>query len=114
MMHVHSHLSAMTHNAYDNAGPSIPGLGKDLAPTAATVKDCAAEDLAAFDQLGPLTRAAMNEGVVRWSSVKTLQLISDVWRQNPKHPLVDRRMADMIREANIGVALKIMDQACKS
>jgi hypothetical protein len=107
MMLDHPHFTGMSHNAYDNAGPSIPGLGKDLEPTSETVADCAAEDLAAFDQLGPLTRASMNEGVVRWSSVKTLELIRHVWRSDPKNQFVDRKMADMIRQASIDVALKI-------
>ena len=123
MMLANAHLSRMSHNAYDNAGPGIPGLGKDLEPTKETVADCAAEDLSAFDKLGPLTRAAMNEGVVRWSSVRTWELIRHVWRSDPLNPFVDGKMADMIRQASIDVVLKIrvhdehmiklMDQGCK-
>ena len=49
------------HDPYDNAGPNIRGLGKDDVT--------AQEELAAFDQLGPLTRRVINDALcVRWSS----------------------------------------------
>jgi hypothetical protein len=102
--------NTLTHNPYDNAGPAIPGVMKDMEPTRETVADCAAEDLAAFDQLGPLTRAVINNRMVtRWSSVRTLQLIREQWHADPKHPLVDRKVADMVKQANEVLALKIRE-----
>ena len=47
------------HRNYDNAGPAIPGLKKDVSPDADTVADVAVADMIAFDRLGPLTRAAI-------------------------------------------------------
>ena len=63
------------HRNYDNAGPDIPGLAKDFSPDADTVADGAVADMIAFDQLGPLTRAAMTGMCVQLSALGVLQLI---------------------------------------
>ena len=61
------------HNPYDNSGPIILGLDKD--------DIIAQEELAAFDQLGPLTRKVIDEKMcVCWSSHKTLEIILTLWR----------------------------------
>jgi hypothetical protein len=93
-----SHLQV--HNPYDNAGPNIPGLGKDDVT--------AQEELAAFDQLGPLTRKVINDTMcVRWSSHKTLEVIKKLWRSDPSNPTVDRNMAEMLLGANSDIIAEI-------
>ena len=70
-------------------GPGISGLDKD--------DITAQEELAAFDQLGPLTRRVIDEKMcVRWSSHQTLQVIKTLWRSNPLNPETDHSMADML------------------
>jgi hypothetical protein len=72
------------HNPYDNCGPHILGLDKD--------DITAQEELAAFDQLGPLTRRVIDEKMcVRWSSHQTLEAIKTLWHSDPFNPAIDRR-----------------------
>jgi hypothetical protein len=88
------------HNPYDNAGPSIPGLGKDDVT--------AQEEFAAFDQLGPLARKVINEVMcVRWSSHKTLETIIKGWCADPLNSAVDRDMAEMLLRANADIIAEI-------
>jgi hypothetical protein len=88
------------HDLYDNAGPSITGLSKDeVAPQ---------QELAAFDQLGPLTRKVINEVMcVPWSSHKTLEMIWKEWCADPLSPSVDRDMAEVLIRANAKISAKI-------
>jgi hypothetical protein len=88
------------HNPYDNCGPHILGLDKD--------DITAQQELAAFDQLGPLTRRVIDERMcVRWSSHKTLEVIKILWRSDPLNPTIDRGMADMLLTANAGILAHI-------
>jgi hypothetical protein len=68
----------------------------------------AQEELAAFDQLGPLTRRVIDEKMcVRWSSHKTLEVIKILWRSDPLNPTIDRSMADMLLRANANILAQI-------
>jgi hypothetical protein len=88
------------HNPYDNCGPHILGLDKD--------DITAQQELAAFDQLGPLTRRVIDEKMcVRWSSHKMLEVIKILWRSDPRNPTTDRSMADMLLTANAGILAQI-------
>ena len=88
------------HDAHDNAGPNIPGLSKD--------RVTAQEDLAAFDQLGPLTRKVINEVMcVSLSSRKVLQAIKEDFCADPLDPNVDRAVAEMLFRANAGIMAEI-------
>lgn len=94
-------------NAWDNAGPMDIGIGKDFAPTSAEeAADAAVEDQKAYDQLGPLTRQAMKESPVRWSSCKMLEYCT-VQRQRPTEPRVDRMLAAMIKQHEPSIIQKI-------
>jgi hypothetical protein len=85
---------------YDNSGPGISGLQKD--------DITAQEELAAFDQLGPLTRRVIDEKMcVRWSSHKMLEVIKILWRSDPLNPTTDRSMADMLLTTNAGILAQI-------
>ena len=88
------------HDPRDNAGPSIPGVSKDdVTPQ---------DELAAFDQLGPLTRKVINEVMcVRWSSHKTLKAIKEDLCADPLNPSVDRAMAEVLLRANAEIIAKI-------
>jgi hypothetical protein len=88
------------HDQYDNVGPSIAGLSRD---------DVTAQvELAAFDQLGPLTRKVINEVMcVPWSSHKTLELIVAVWHSDPLDPVIDEIMADTLLRANAQILAQI-------
>jgi hypothetical protein len=88
------------HDPHDNAGPSIPGLSKDDVP--------AQEELAAFDQLGPLVRTVISEMMcVPWSSHKTLQAIKEESCADPLNPGVDRDVAEMLLRANADIIAEI-------
>jgi hypothetical protein len=88
------------HNPYDNSGPSILGLDKD--------DITAQEELAAFDQLGPLTRKVIDEEMcVRWSSHQTLEVIKTLWRSDPRNPTIDHNMADLLLRANANILAEI-------
>jgi hypothetical protein len=88
------------HDPHDNAGPSIPGLSKDDVP--------AQEELAAFDQLGPLVRTVISEMMcVPWSSHKTLQAIKEDSCADPLNPSVDRDVAEMLLRANADIIAEI-------
>jgi hypothetical protein len=88
------------HDPHDNAGPSIPGFHKDDVT--------AQEDLAAFDQLGPLTRKVINEVMcVSWSSCKILQAIKEDLCADPLDPSVDRAVAEMLLRANADIIAEI-------
>jgi hypothetical protein len=88
------------YNPYDNAGPNIPGLGKDDVT--------AQEEFVAFDQLGPLTRKVLNDIMyVRWSGHKTLEVIKEEWLADPLNPVIDRNMADMLLRASAKILTKI-------
>jgi hypothetical protein len=93
-------LHIRRHDPRDNAGPNIPGVSKDdVTPQ---------DELAAFDQLGPLTRKVINEVMcVRWSSHKTLEVITKLWRSDPSNPTVDRNMAEMLLGANSDIIAEI-------
>jgi hypothetical protein len=92
---------------WDNAGPRDIGLAKDFAPaTQEEAIDAAGEDQKAFDQLGPLTRAAMRESLIRWSSSKCLEQCRKM-RQDPRDRRVDAMMAGMIKQAEPGIVAKL-------
>ena len=89
------------HRNYDNAGPDIPGLAKDFSPDADTVADGAVADMIAFDQLGPLTRAAITGMCVQLSAIGVLQLIRQRYPgMHERNHQVDREMAIMLGLAN--------------
>ncbi len=59
------------------------------------------EDMAAFDQLGPKTRATINFDLgVKWSSFMTLQYIRQIFRKEPKDRKADEKMAKLLKEEN--------------
>lgn len=97
------------HSPWDNAGPAIAGIAKDFQPeTAEEAAGAAVDDQAAFDQLGPLTRAAMVASPIRWSATKTLAMIRAQFRgMLPTSPRIDRTLADMIRRAEPDICQKI-------
>jgi len=85
----------------DNGGPAIRGVTEvDSSPQ---------EEMAAFDQLGPQVRAVLNETMcVDWSAVVTLATIRSHWRRaDPMWPVIDARMAAMLRQANAEIAAKL-------
>jgi hypothetical protein len=99
------------HRNYDNAGPDIPGLKKDFSPDAKTVAYEAVADLIAFDQLGPLTRAAIAEMCVQLSALGVLQLIRQCYPgMHESNQLVDREIATMLRLAEQDI-LKLINRA---
>jgi hypothetical protein len=68
----------------------------------------AQDDLAAFDQLGPLTRKVINEVMcVSLSSRKVLQAIKQDFRADPLDPSVDREVAEMLLRANADIIAEI-------
>lgn len=94
-------------NPFDNAGPMDIGVAKDFAPTSmAEAVDAAVEDQKAYDQLGPLTRQAMKESAVRWSSSKMLEYVT-MQRQRPSDPRMDRMLANMIKQHEPGIVKKM-------
>jgi Family of unknown function (DUF6525) len=85
----------------DNGGPVIHGISEvDSSPR---------EEMAAFDQLGPQVRAVLNETMcVDWSAVVTLAMIRRYGRQaDPMRPVIDARMAAMLRRANAEIASRL-------
>ena len=81
-------------------------------PGLAEVPDTPEADLAAFDQLGPKTRAVINFDLgVKWSSSKTLEMARQM-RLNPLKPADDARLAAMLRTANVQILqrLAVIDQ----
>jgi hypothetical protein len=90
----------MMHDPHDNAGPRIRGLSKD--------RVTAQEDLAAFDQLGPLTRKVINEAMcVSLSSRKILQAIKQDFCADPLNSNVDRAVAETLLRANADIIAEI-------
>lgn len=101
-------MSAEKSSPFDNAGPAIVGIAKDLEPkTMAQAVDCAVEDQTAFDLLGPLTRRVMKDSAVRWSASKTLAMMRQQSGGRAITPQVDARMAQMIRHAEPSIIEKI-------
>ncbi len=107
----------MTHtqnNPFDNAGPPIPGatVNKVFEPTESTFVDCAREDMAAFDILGPLTRAVMRDMAVRFSAAQAVQMIRQMWRADPTAAAIDAKMAAMIRQHEPAILelIRVSDQ----
>jgi hypothetical protein len=96
------------HRNYDNAGPDIPGLKKEFSPDADTVADDAVADMIAFDQLGPLTRAAITGMCVQLSALGVLQLIRQLYHE--RNQQIDREMARMLRLADRDIR-KLIDPA---
>ena len=91
----------MIHRNYDNAGPDIPGLKKDVSPDADTVADAAVADMIAFDQLGPLTRAAITGMCVQLSALGVLKLIRHRYPgMHERNQQIDLEMALMLRLAD--------------
>jgi hypothetical protein len=89
------------HRHYDNAGPDIPGLAKPFSPDANTVAGGAVEDMKAFDQLGPLTRAALTGMCVQLSAIGVLHLIRQRYPgTHERDQEVDCEMAVVLRLAN--------------
>ena len=89
------------HSNYDNAGPDIPGLKKELSPDADTVAEAAVADMIVFDQFGPLTRAAINEMCVQLSARGVLKLIRQLYPGiHERNQQIDREMALMLRLAD--------------
>lgn len=94
-------------NPFDNAGPMDVGFAKDFAPTSLLeATDAAIEDQAAYDKLGPLTRAAMGKSSIRWSSAKALEHIERM-RGRPSDPRIDAAMARMMEQAEPGIIGKL-------
>ena len=101
------------HRNYDNAGPDIPGLKKELSPDADTVADAAVADMIVFDQFGPLTRAAISEMCVQLSALGVLQLIRHVYPgRHEYNQQIDREMALMLRLADRDIR-KLIDPVQK-
>ena len=101
------------HRNYDNAGPDIPGLKKDVSPDADTVADAAVADMIAFDQLGPLTRAAITGMCVQLSALGVLQLIRQLYPGlHERNQQIDREMALMLRLADRDIR-KLIDPVQK-
>ena len=99
------------HRNYDNAGPDIPGLKKEISPDAVTVADAAVMDMIAFDRLGPLTRAAINGMCVQLSALGVLQLIRQRYPgMHESNQLVDLEIATMLRVAEQNI-LKLINRA---
>jgi hypothetical protein len=99
------------HRNYDNAGPDIPGLKKEFSPDADTVADDAVADMIAFDQLGPLTRAAITGMCVQLSALGVLQLIRQLYPGlHERNQQIDREMALMLRLADRDIR-KLIDPA---
>ena len=98
------------HRNYDNAGPDIPGLKNDFSPDADTVADVAVADMVAFDQLGPLTRAAITGMCVQLSALGVLQLIRLRYPgMHESNQQVDREMALTLRLADRDIR-KLIDR----
>ena len=98
------------HRNYDNAGPDIPGLKKEISPDAVTVADAAVMDMIAFDQLGPLTRAAITGMCVQLSALGVLQLIRQCYPgMHESNQQVDREVALMLGLADRDI-LKLIDR----
>jgi hypothetical protein len=99
------------HRNFDNAGPDVPGLKKDISPDAGTVADAAVADMIAFDQLGPLTRAAIAGMCVQLSALRILQLIRQRYAGiDESNQQVDYEIATMLRVADRDI-LKLIDRA---
>src|SRR5204863_2055071 len=99
------------HRNYDNAGPDIPGLAKDFSPDADTVADGAVADMIAFDQLGPLTRAAITGMCVQLSALGILQLIRQRYPgMHESNQQIDRETALMLHLADRDI-LKLIERA---
>ena len=99
------------HRNYDNAGPDISGLKKALSPDAGTVADAAMADMSAFDQLGPLTRAAINGMCVQLSALGILQLIRQCYPgMHESNQQIDRETAFMLHLADRDI-LKLINRA---
>src|SRR5262249_46007607 len=76
-----------------NFGPPIPGLGEINTTTPE-------EEMAAYDQLGPLTRRFLDdEMVLPWSSVMARQFLRSR-RMDPRNRRVDAQMVEMLRQNN--------------
>jgi len=86
-------------------------LKKDFSPDAATVADAAVADMTAFDQLGPLTRAAISGMCVQLSALGVLQLIRQCYPgMHDSNQQVDREVALMLGIADRDI-LKLIDRA---
>jgi hypothetical protein len=86
-------------------------LKKDFSPDADTVADEAVADMIAFDQLGPLTRAAITGMCVQLSALGVLQLIRQRYPgMHESNQRVDREIATMLRLAEQD-SLKLIDRA---
>jgi hypothetical protein len=86
-------------NRSRNTGDSgVPGL--------TLVDTTLAQDLAAFDQLGPKTRAVIDyEMAVKWSAAATLRYAREVMRVDPIKD--DAKIAEMLKQANATVVAKV-------
>ena len=91
--------SKPTTNLGGNIGPPVTGLQDDRGDPA--------EEMRAFDQLGPKTRAVINEGLcVNWSAAETLKMLR-AQRMNPQSKKVDEMTAKRLRELNPQIAEKL-------
>jgi hypothetical protein len=65
--------------------------------------------MAAFNQLGRQVRAVLNETMcVDWSAVMTLAMIQRHWRRaDQMRPVIDARMAAMLRQANAEIIARL-------
>jgi hypothetical protein len=82
----------MTIHHNNNLGPNIAGLMRDHASREA--------DMAAFDRLGPRTRAAIQNMVVPWSATRTLETIESKWGADPNDRQIDYSMSRLINQIN--------------
>lgn len=57
------------------------------------------EDMDAFDQFGPKTRAVMNDMAVKWSAAQTLKHMKSMG-MNPADPSVDHQIAHHLKMSN--------------
>jgi len=101
------------HKNYDNTGPDIPGLKKDFSPDADTVADAAVADMAAFDQLGPLTRSVITGMCVQLSALGVLQLIRQCYPGMHENQQVDREVALMLGLADREI-LKLINRTLET
>lgn len=90
--------------AEGNTGSDVPGLMK--------VDVTLEADMAAFDQLGPKTRAVLNDDMgVRFSSMMTLEFARHNMKLRVQNPQHDEKLAEMLKEQNVKIlsTLRIKD-----
>lgn len=72
--------------------------GENDLRSAHQVDSSSKEDMDAFDQFGPKTRAVMNDMPVKWSAAQTLNHVRGMGME-PSHPQVDAQIAQHLKQA---------------